>query len=184
LCFGNCVSENSNGEIAEMMNQLELVAQTSGAAVVLAHHFAKGNAGAKEAMDRMSGAGAWARDPDALVVLTPHEEQDCFTVSTILRHLRRIPDWVVGWEFPLMRRLPELNPEALRSCQRGKKIYRDAEYVRLVFNTAQPKSYTTLVRDGAAMGLSEATTARYLARLVDAGCVVKGNGMYWKKEAL
>jgi RecA-family ATPase len=73
--------ENSNGEIAEMMNQLELVAQSSGAAVVLAHHFAKGEAGSKEAIDRMSGAGAWARDPDALVVLTPHEEEDCFTVK-------------------------------------------------------------------------------------------------------
>ena len=39
----------------------------------------------------MSGAGAWARDPDSIVVLTPHEEENCFTVTSILRtmELRR-----------------------------------------------------------------------------------------------
>jgi RecA-family ATPase len=172
--------ENSNGEIAEMMNQLELVVQSSGSAVVLAHHFAKGEAGMKEAMDRMSGAGAWARDPDALVVLTPHEEEDCFTVSTILRHMRRIPEWVVQWDYPLMRMAKDLNPEALRSRMGRKRVYRDAEFQRIMLT--KPKSREAIVKDGAAMGLSERSVSRYLCRLVEAGAVAKGNGMYWVKE--
>lgn len=66
--------ENANGEIASLMNEFEAMAQRTVAAVVVAHHFAKGDSTAKSAMDRMSGAGAWARDPDSIVVLTPHEE--------------------------------------------------------------------------------------------------------------
>ena len=54
--------ENANGEIASLMNELEALAQSSGAAVVVAHHFAKGDSTAKNAMDRMSGAGV----PEAL----------------------------------------------------------------------------------------------------------------------
>ena len=31
----------------------------------------------------------------AFVVLTPHEEEDCFTVSTILRNLPQVDEFVV-----------------------------------------------------------------------------------------
>jgi hypothetical protein len=174
--------ENSNGEIAGMMNQLELLAQTSGAAVVLAHHFAKGNAGAKNSIDRMSGAGVWARDPDALVALTPHEEADCFTVSTTLRLVPRIPDWVMRWEFPLMRNLTDLNPAALERRMGRQKAYRDAEFMRLVFGTAEPQSYGAILSQAAAMELSRSTMARYLRRLEKAGCIVRVNGKYQKRE--
>ena len=54
--------ENANGEIASLMNELEAMAQASGASIVVAHHFAKGDSTSKSALDRMSGAGAWARD--------------------------------------------------------------------------------------------------------------------------
>ena len=77
-----------------LMNELEKLAQSSGAAVVVAHHFAKGDSTAEEAGDRLSGAGAWVRDPDSIVVLTPHEEPDAFTVTSILRNLPRLDDFV------------------------------------------------------------------------------------------
>jgi hypothetical protein len=65
--------ENANGGIAGLMNALERLAQRTRAAIVITHHFAKGDSTVKNAIDRMSGAGAWARDPDSLVVMTPHE---------------------------------------------------------------------------------------------------------------
>ena len=43
--------ENANGEIAGLMNELEAMAQKTGAAMVVAHHFAKGDSTAKNAMD-------------------------------------------------------------------------------------------------------------------------------------
>ena len=40
---------------------LRQVALFGGAAVVVAHHFAKGDSTAKAAIDRASGAGVWSR---------------------------------------------------------------------------------------------------------------------------
>lgn len=174
--------ENANGEIAGLMNELEAMAQKTGAAVVVAHHFAKGDSTAKNAMDRMSGAGAWARDPDSIVVLTPHEEENCFTVTSILRNLPQLPEFVVAWEYPLMRLAKELNPEALRRPQAKNKVCSDKEFVdELISQT--PCSRSTIVAEACdKLGMSSATTDRYLKRLLDAGLIGCGGGSYWRKE--
>jgi hypothetical protein len=96
--------ENANGDIASLMNEFEALVQRTGAALVVAHHFAKGDSTVKSVIDRMSGAVAWARDPDSILVLTPHEEEECFTVSTVLRNLPRVDDFVVRWDWRLQRR--------------------------------------------------------------------------------
>ena len=44
--------ENANGEIASLMNEFEAMAQKTGAAIVVAHHFAKGDSTAKSALDQ------------------------------------------------------------------------------------------------------------------------------------
>ena len=66
--------ENSNGDVALMMNIFDHIIKETGAAVAFAHHFSKGNQAKREAMDRMSGAGAFARDADSLLVMTKHEQ--------------------------------------------------------------------------------------------------------------
>ena len=113
--------ENANGEITDLMNQFESLAQKTGAAIVFAHHFAKGDSTTKNAIDRMSGAGAWARDPDAILILTPHEEEDCFSCTSILRNLPRLPDFVLRWNFPLLTKDTNLDPEALKTPQSKSK---------------------------------------------------------------
>ena len=174
--------ENANGEIASLMNELERLAQSSGAAVVVAHHFAKGDSASKEAADRMSGAGAWVRDPDSIMVLTPHEETDCYTVNTILRNLPRLDEFVVAWEFPLMRVAPELNPDALRRPQAKKKVCKDSEFVAEAVGTT-PKDFAGVVRDAQArLKMPRSTAGRYLNRLKEAGLIVSSGGMYWAKE--
>jgi DNA-binding transcriptional ArsR family regulator len=173
--------ENANGEIANLMNELEKLAQSSGAAVIVAHHFAKGDSSAKEAGDRLSGAGAWVRDPDSIVVLTPHEEPACFTVTSILRNLPQLPEFVVGWEFPLMRLASDLNPEALRRPQSRNKVCTDKEFVEKAVGT-DARSFTKIVEAAEAeLGLSRRSVARYLERLTTAGLVVQGGGLYWAK---
>jgi hypothetical protein len=173
--------ENANGEIAGLMNELEALAQSSGAAVVVAHHFAKGDSTAKEAGDRLSGAGAWVRDPDSIMVLTPHEEPDAFTVTSILRNLPRLEDFVVQWEFPLMRVAPALNPDALRRPQSRNKVCTDREFLELL--TDKPKSRSFIVSAGEGVGMSRATVDRYLKRLTEAGLIGCGGGLYWRKES-
>ena len=58
-------SENSNDEMASMLNCFdEISEQTGGAAIVFCHHFTKGIASTKAQIDRVSGAGAFGRHPD------------------------------------------------------------------------------------------------------------------------
>src|SRR6516225_9048145 len=45
--------ENANGDIASLMNEFEGLVQRTGAALVVAHHFAKGDSTSKNALDRM-----------------------------------------------------------------------------------------------------------------------------------
>jgi hypothetical protein len=171
--------ENANGEIAGLMNELEALAQSSGAAVVVAHHFAKGDSSAKEAMDRMSGAGAWARDPDSILVLTPHEEQGCFTVTSILRNLPQLPEFVVEWDYPVMKVAADLNPEALRRPQTKNKVCKDREFVEAVLG-ADSRNYKGVVtRAREVLEMSEASVNRYLGRLKEAGLICHSGGLYW-----
>jgi hypothetical protein len=171
--------ENANGEIANLMNEFEALAQRTGAAVVVAHHFAKGDSTAKSAMDRMSGAGAWARDPDSIVVLTPHEEPDHYTVTSILRNLPQLPEFVVGWDYPLMQVAMDLNPDALRRPQSKQKLASDKEFLDQVIGQTA-KAYGTIVKQaGSSLGMSERTAARYLSRMVEAGLVRQSGGLYW-----
>jgi DNA-binding transcriptional ArsR family regulator len=172
--------ENANGEIANLMNEFEAIAQKTGAAIVVAHHFAKGDSTAKNAMDRMSGAGAWSRDPDSIVVLTPHEEENCFTVTSILRNLPQVPEFVVSWEFPLMRLAKDLNPDALRRPQAKNKVCSDKEFVASVI-TDDPKGFAAIVNDAASqLHMSKRTVSNYLNRLVEAGLVRTSTGVYWR----
>ena len=171
--------ENANGEIAGLMNELEALAQRTGAALVVAHHFAKGDSTAKSAIDRMSGAGAWARDPDSILVLTPHEEEGCFTVSTILRNLPQLEEFVVRWDYPRMLLANELNPDALRRPQAKNKVCSDREFVEAVVG-AESRNYKGVVtRAREVLEMSEASVNRYLSRLKEAELICHSGGLYW-----
>ncbi len=171
--------ENSNGEIASLMNEFEALAKRTGAAIVIAHHFAKGDSSAKTSIDRMSGAGAWARDPDSLFILSPHEEDRCFTVSPTLRNLPMMPEFVLEWDFPLMRRASDLNPEALRRPQGKNKTCTDREFVETVL--ADESIPTKAIRDRAKqlLGMSPRSADRYLARNLACGAIRQSGGLYW-----
>jgi AAA domain/DnaB-like helicase N terminal domain len=106
--------ENSATDITALLNMVDSVATTTGAAVVLAGHFAKGNASAKETIDRISGSGVFARDPDSLVIFTKHEEEGAFVVEMVLRNLPPVAPFVVQWQYPLFVREASLDPARLK----------------------------------------------------------------------
>jgi hypothetical protein len=175
--------ENANGEIAGLMNELEALARRTGAAIVIAHHFAKGDSTAKSAIDRMSGAGAWARDPDSLVVMTPHEEDDCFTVTMSVRNLPRVEDFVVAWDYPVMRIAKDLNPDALRRPQSKNKVCTDKDFADEVFGNGALSFGKIIEVAKAKFAMSRATAARYLQRGVDTSVIATGGGLYWLKAS-
>ena len=94
--------ENKAGDIASLLNEIELLAVKTGAAVAFGAHFSKGNQSQKESIDRIGGSGVFARDPDTILTFTRHDETDCFTVDATLRNHPPIDPFVVRWEFPLM----------------------------------------------------------------------------------
>lgn len=59
--------ENSADQMARFCNQFDLICNRLGCAVIYCHHHSKGAQGQKSAMDRASGSGVFARDPDALL---------------------------------------------------------------------------------------------------------------------
>jgi RecA-family ATPase len=68
--------ENSADQMAAFCNQFDKVCTELGAAVIYCHHHSKGAQGGKRSMDRASGSGVFARDPDALLDLIELEIPD------------------------------------------------------------------------------------------------------------
>lgn len=66
--------ENSADQMAHFCNQFDLLASQLGAAVIYCHHHSKGFQGGKKSMDRSSGSGVFARDPDAYLDMTELEK--------------------------------------------------------------------------------------------------------------
>ena len=65
--------ENSADQMARFCNQFDKVCTKLGCAVIYCHHHSKGSQSGKRSMDRASGSGVFARDPDALLDLTELE---------------------------------------------------------------------------------------------------------------
>lgn len=65
--------ENSADQMAHFCNQFDKICTELGTAVIYCHHHSKGYQGGKRSMDRASGSGVFARDPDALMDLTELE---------------------------------------------------------------------------------------------------------------
>lgn len=68
--------ENSADQMANFCNQFDKVCTELGVAVIYCHHHSKGSQGGKRSMDRASGSGVFARDPDALIDLIELEITD------------------------------------------------------------------------------------------------------------
>lgn len=161
--YGN-TDENSAGAVAGLMNALEVVIVDSGAAIAFGAHYAKGNASQKEAIDRISGSGVFARDPDSILNFTRHEEQDAFTVEATLRNHKPIEPFVVRWQYPLMRRCEGLDPAKLKQVGGRPKQYTVAKLLSSL-NGQQLNSQNWLKIASLETGISK---SRFFALLEEA----------------
>ena len=104
--------ENSNGDVARMVSSFDKIAEETGAAVIYAHHFAKGSAANKSIIDRAAGAGTFARDPDAILTMTQidwapeiEKEKDwtAWRVESTLREFKAIQSVDMFFDWPIHR---------------------------------------------------------------------------------
>lgn len=106
--------ENASRDMADLMNRIEHLGVEINAAISFGSHFAKGNASLKESIDRISGSGVFARDPDSIITLTQHEEPNAFTVDMTLRNFPQQDPFVVRRQHPLMVLDNQLDPTKLK----------------------------------------------------------------------
>ena len=95
--------ENSAEQMSHFCNQFDKVCNELGCAVIYCHHHSKGGQGDKRSMDRASGSGVFARDPDALLDLIELETTESLmkqqeNEAARLLCLKWLDRWVKGWD--------------------------------------------------------------------------------------
>jgi hypothetical protein len=118
--------ERSSADLNPILVAFDEINRLTGCTIVFAAHFTKGNQAGKESLDRISGGGSIARDPDNLVTLTRHEEEHAFTVECTVRDFEPIAPFVVRWDYPLLVRT-DLDPAKLKTAHRGRPSTCDPE---------------------------------------------------------
>ena len=96
--------ENSANQMAEFCNQFDLVCTALGCAVIYCHHHSKGGQGQKRAIDRASGSGVFARDPDAHLDMIELETTDALLKQEINKAICKavmdeLPHCLTGWNW-------------------------------------------------------------------------------------
>lgn len=97
--------ENSASEMSKLCFRFGKIASSMNCAVIVVHHFAKGDSSKKESMDRFSGSGMLARYADALITLNTNGVVDgdklgCYLEGTLREYspLQKIYLW---YDFPI-----------------------------------------------------------------------------------
>jgi hypothetical protein len=124
--------ENSNGVVANILDDLTVFCMESGVALIYVHHHSKGNQAEKKSIDRASGAGAWSRDPDAILDLAEHNEDSkderIYTAEITVRDFPPVEKFVMRWKFPVpVRDEDGLDPDKLKKAAQGGHPQGDAE---------------------------------------------------------
>ena len=123
--------ENSADQMANFCNQFDKVCTELGVAVIYCHHHSKGSQGSKRSMDRASGSGVFARDPDALLDLIEldlpeslQKQQDDQMVCQVCKdYLQRVGQ--------LYKMSLDDQCSASRMTQTCRETFDDREYQRL-----------------------------------------------------
>ena len=164
--------ENSARDVANLLNSIERLAVESNSAIAYASHFSKGNQSQKEALDRVSGSGVFARDPDCLLILTRHAEEDAFTVESILRNFAPVQPFVVRWKFPLLTRDETLDPEDLKKPGGRQVQFAPTELTDFLSNKSLSTSEWCKI-SMTELGMSRRTFFNSLKRLELEGLILK-----------
>jgi hypothetical protein len=171
--------ENKAGDIASLLNEIESLAVATGAAVVFGHHFSKGNQAGKEAIDRVSGSGVFARDPDTILTMTRHKDEDAYVVDTILRNFPPIEPFVVRWGHPLMMRDRKLDPKDLKKANAPQEKYSDEQILASL--DSREMTTTEWQKDaGNRIGISSSGFNIRRRRLEKDGLITQ-NGKKWRR---
>lgn len=107
--------ENNATEMGAFCNQFDKICTETGCSAIYCHHHSKGAQGMKKAMDRASGSGVFARDPDAQLDIIELELSDHikdfvrdghetgWRLESSLREFRNIAPVDFWFDYPIHR---------------------------------------------------------------------------------
>lgn len=121
------LKENAAEDMSKLLNQFERVAVQSNAAIGFAAHFSKGNQAQKETIDRISGSGVFARDPDTIMTMTALEKEGTFVFEASLRNLKPFKPFGIKWHYPIMVRDDDIDPTKLKKPGGKPKGYEESK---------------------------------------------------------
>lgn len=178
--FDAGADENSAVDVANVMNAFDNISTQTGASVAYGAHFAKGNASAKEAIDRVSGSGVFARDPDTILTFTKHQEENCFTVEASLRNLQPLDPFVVRWNYPRFERAEELDPSKLKQAGGRPSQYSPDDLLKILKDANTPLK-TGEWRKAALeeIGISKSQFFQLMTELSDSKEIFKDSKSRW-----
>lgn len=175
--------ENSAGDVAKLMNALETMCVKTGAMTAFGAHYSKGNQAGKESIDRISGSGVFARDPDTIINFTKHEEEGCFVVDCTLRNLPPVEPFVVRWQYPLMQRDGDLDPDRLKQIAKPGPTKKHDPIAVLSFISDRRKENPVSISEWSEIsGIKRQTLQEYVSELRQMGLVASvGEGSSARK---
>lgn len=159
----NQCDENNATEMAKFFNHLDDICTQLRTSIICCHHHSKGAQGGKFAIDRASGSGVFARDPDALldmIQINPadaekslEDGQTAWRISSTLREFATPDDIDVIFDYPVHRITTELaDAEPMSGAGRqtnsrrgnaAKKNKKQMKYDRLVNFVINWEEYDT-----------------------------------------
>jgi hypothetical protein len=165
--------ERISAELMPILMAFEEINRLSGAAIVCAAHFTKGNQAAKDPMDRISGGASLNRHPDCLLTLTKHDTDHAFTIDLICRDFPPIDPFVVRWDHPLLRQASDLDPKDIKKI--GRPMQYTQEHILGVLRTHDDELGTTELQKLVAQetGMSRPVFYRVWANLQAQGLVFR-----------
>ena len=180
--------ENSASDMAAFCNQFDRICNETGCSTIYCHHHSKGSQGAKRAMDRASGSGVFARDPDAQLDMIELELSDdvrntlaetgatAWRLESSLREFQNFRPVDFWFEYPIHRMersdsLSEMPTQGSPEAGRLKSRYHKsaecaAEEFRTAFQMENMDGAGVSVKDMAAhLGLAERTVRNRIERM-------------------
>ena len=106
--------ENSSSSITSLFTELEKITLKSDAALFVSHHTRKGTMGRESHIDRGSGSGVFARFPDCLVSLSPHQLPEHAIVEMTSRSQKSPRPFVIKMSPPVIELAENADPYAHR----------------------------------------------------------------------
>ena len=177
------LQENNAADMAKLFSAFDRLATESGAAVIMGHHFSKGNQASKEAIDRSSGSGVFGRDPDVIITVTPLDESEgfnAFSFEAACRDQPPLPPFGFKREHPLIVRCDDLNPSKLKRFGGRPSTSSVEDIVDILEKNGGPMTYTAWAKACSKLkiSISKATFARRHQQAISEKLIKKA-GKQW-----